>query len=102
MSKIKGENEGIFFALPFSLLALSYEQKSANMPKKKQANGRKGYFAKKRFKEMAQEICPNDDERLNIILDMCYGCKNNRLFLWDTIGDLIVKRLEELENDGNE
>lgn len=57
---------------------------------------------KKRFKEMAQEICPNDDERLNIILDMCYGCKNNRLFLWDTIGDLIVKRLEELENDDNE
>ena len=47
----------------------------------------------------AKEICPNDDERLNIILDMCYSYKNNKQFCWDCIGDLICKRLEELNND---
>lgn len=49
----------------------------------------------------AKEICPNDDERLNIILDMCYSKKNNKQFCWDCIGDLICKRLEELKNDTN-
>ena len=49
----------------------------------------------------AKEICPNDDERLNIILDMCYGNKNNKQFCWDCIGDLIIKRLEEIEIDNN-
>ena len=41
-----------------------------------------------------------DEERLNIVLDMCYGCKNNRQFCWDVVGDLIIRRLEELENNG--
>ena len=54
---------------------------------------------KKYFKDKAKEICPNDDERLNIILDMCYGCKNNRQFCWDVIGDLIIKRLGEINDD---
>ena len=56
---------------------------------------------KKQFYEMAKEICPNDDERLNIMLDMCYAYKNNKQFCWDCVGDLIVKRLEELENGDN-
>ena len=30
------------------------------------------------FKKKAEEICPNDDERMNIILDMTYGYKGNR------------------------
>ena len=30
--------------------------------------------------EKAKEICPNDDERMNIILDMTYGYKGNRQF----------------------
>ena len=50
------------------------------------------------FRECAKEICPNDDERLNIILDMCYGTNNNRQFCWDCIGDLICKRLEEMNS----
>ena len=30
------------------------------------------------FKKKAEKICPNDDERMNIILDMTYGYKGNR------------------------
>lgn len=55
-------------------------------------------FMKDDFYKRAKEICPNDDERLNIILDMCYGSKNNRQFCWDCVGDLILQRLEEINN----
>ena len=57
-------------------------------------------FMREDYACSAKEICPNDEERLNIILDMCYGCKNNRQFCWDVVGDLIIRRLEELENNG--
>lgn len=53
-------------------------------------------FLYKKFHEEAMEICPNDDERLNIILDITYGYNGNKQFCWDTIGDLICKRLEEM------
>ena len=55
----------------------------------------------KEFYEKAKEICPNDDERLNIVLDMCYAYKNNKQFCWDVVGDLICKRLEELNEQSN-
>ena len=58
-------------------------------------------FLCKRIKALAKNICPNDDERLNIILDITYGYKGNRQFCWDCIGDLIIKRLEELEDENN-
>ena len=50
-------------------------------------------------KEKSKEICPNDDERMNIILDITYGYKGNRQFCWDCIGELIIKRLEEMEEE---
>lgn len=56
---------------------------------------------KQHYYNTAKEICPNDEERLNIMLDMCYGYKNNKQFCWDCIGDLIIKRLEEIESDNN-
>lgn len=56
------------------------------------------YFLYKKFNRDAKEICENDDERLNIILDITYGYKGNRQFCWDTIGDLICKRLEEMKS----
>lgn len=48
----------------------------------------------KHFKHLAKEICENDDERMNIILDITYTYNGNRQFCWDTIGDLIVNRLK--------
>lgn len=53
------------------------------------------YFLYKKFNNLAKEICPNDFERLNIILDITYGYKGNRQFCWDTIGNLICNRLED-------
>lgn len=56
-------------------------------------------FMKKTFYERAKEICPDDNERLNIVLDICYQYNGNKQFCWDVIGDLICKRLEELKNE---
>lgn len=56
---------------------------------------------KKWFKEEAEKICPNDDERMNIMLDLCYSGSGNRMLCWDVVGDLIVKNLEEMENENN-
>ena len=53
-------------------------------------------FLYKKFHEEAMNICPNDNERLNIILDITYGYNGNKQFCWDTIGNLICKRLEEM------
>lgn len=50
------------------------------------------------FYDKVKECCPNDDERLNIVLDLCYGYKNNKQFCYDVIGDLIIKRLGDLKN----
>lgn len=48
------------------------------------------------YRKKARAICPNDDERLNIVLDICYGENKNKMFCWDIVGDLICTRLEEL------
>jgi hypothetical protein len=42
----------------------------------------------------AREICPNEDERRNIVLDLCYGenaNKSNKEFCWIIIADTILK-----------
>lgn len=72
------------------------EYKSKRPTDKEQTNVNRKYLCNK-FKEMARNICPNDDERMNIILDITYGYKGNRQFCWDCIGELIIKRLEDLE-----
>lgn len=63
----------------------------------KEENGKSRKSLCDNFKEKAKEICPDDDERLNIILDITYGRKGNKQFCWDIIGDLICNRLEEIK-----
>lgn len=55
-------------------------------------------FMQRYFYDKAKEICPDDDERLNIVLDISYAYKGNKQFCWDVIGDLICERLEEMKN----
>ena len=49
------------------------------------------------YKEQAKKLIPDDKERYDVILDLYYGNTINRQFCWDTIGDLIIKRLDELK-----
>lgn len=59
---------------------------------------RNRHFLYQKFHQAAQELCPNDEERMNIILDLTYENHKNRQFCWDCIGDLLIRRLEELEH----
>jgi hypothetical protein len=63
--------------------------------KEDSSKGRCSLYEK--FNQQAKELCPDDDERLNIILDITYGYKGNKQFCWDTIGELICNRLEEMD-----
>lgn len=54
------------------------------------------YYLYRKFNRDAKEICPNEKERMNIILDIAYRDKGNKQFCWDCIGESIIKRLEEL------
>lgn len=52
------------------------------------------------FRERAEEICPNKDRLVNIMLNLCYGQNKNKYFCWAVVGDLIIKNLKKLhEND---
>lgn len=53
------------------------------------------------FLRKVKKACPRDEERLNIVLDLCYGCRNNKQFCWDVVGDLIIKRLDEVDLNEN-
>lgn len=74
------------------------EYKANRSSDKEQSNNNRKYLCEK-FRQAAIELCPNDEERMNIILDITYGYKGNRQFCWDCIGDLLIKRLEEMENE---
>ncbi len=63
----------------------------------KDDSNRNRYFLYKKFSLEAKKICPNKEERLNIILDITYLHNGNRQFLWDTAGEDMIKRLEEIE-----
>ena len=61
--------------------------------KGERAKGRN--FLCKKFNEEAKAICPNDEERMNIILDISYMYGGNKQFCWDTIGELICNCVGE-------
>lgn len=74
------------------------EYKKAKQHDKGESNKVRRFLYRK-FNQEAKRICPNREERLNIILDITYAEKGNRQFCWDTIGEDIVSRLE-IENAG--
>ncbi|MDE7252459.1 MAG: hypothetical protein K2O32_05885 [Acetatifactor sp.] len=70
------------------------EYKKQKKHDKGDSNKNRNYLYRK-FHQKAKEICPNEEERLNIILDITYGEKGNKQFCWDCIGKNIIRRLEE-------
>lgn len=51
----------------------------------------------KHYRDQAAKLIPNDKERYNVILDLYYSNMINRQFCWDTVGELIIKRIRELQ-----
>lgn len=46
-----------------------------------------------RFMRECAEICPNEDELCDIVLDICYGNEHSKQFAWDVCGDKIIENL---------
>jgi hypothetical protein len=45
------------------------------------------------FKRECEEICPNEYELCDILLDMCYQAETSKQFVWDMCGDTILQNL---------
>ena len=57
-------------------------------------------FVEEYFQDRAREICPNDDERIDIVLDMCYNNKKSNTskeFCWIILADLLTARKKNEE-----
>ncbi|MCD8291183.1 MAG: hypothetical protein LUC91_06750 [Prevotella sp.] len=47
----------------------------------------------RRFVKKAREICPNEQELCDIVLDICYQRESTKQFAWDVAGDVIIENL---------
>lgn len=47
----------------------------------------------KQFRSRCFEVCPNEDELCNIVLDLCYHGNDSKRFAWDVAGDIIIQNL---------
>lgn len=52
---------------------------------------------KVKFKTYAELICPNDEERLKIMLELYNNKKLNRQLFWDVVGTQVIKCLEDFD-----
>lgn len=45
------------------------------------------------FQARCAEICPDETELCDIIVDLCYSSAGSRQFAWDICGDVIIQNL---------
>lgn len=50
------------------------------------------------FRRRCSEICPNEKELADIIIDLCYNSDNAKSFAWDICGETIIDNLLEKHN----
>lgn len=51
------------------------------------------------FKRQCEEICTNESELCDIVIDICYKAEKTKQFAWDVCGDTILSNL--LQNNNN-
>lgn len=51
-----------------------------------------------KFKEKCEEICSNEKELCDIVIDLCYSSSKSKQFAWDICGEVIIENLLE-KND---
>ena len=51
-----------------------------------------------KFKAKCEEICPNEKELCDIVIDLCYSSSKSKQFAWDICGEVIIENLLE-KND---
>lgn len=61
------------------------------------AENRRMVFANN-FKSKALELCNNEDELCNIVIDLCYTTNESKQFAWDLCGETIISNLLRRSN----
>lgn len=51
------------------------------------------------FKKECEEICTNENELCDIVIDICYRSEKTKQFAWDICGDTILQNLLKLNNN---
>ena len=51
-----------------------------------------------KFQSKCEEICPNEKELCDIVIDMCYSSSKSKQFAWDICGEIIIKNLLQKNN----
>ncbi|WKL00799.1 hypothetical protein Q0F98_28235 [Paenibacillus amylolyticus] len=77
----------------------SYMTKLCKSKVKKEERSARWQLFVSLFKEQALEICNNEEDLCNMIVDMCYrNAEKSKQFVWDVSGDQIIRNLL-LSND---
>lgn len=50
------------------------------------------------FRSACEEICPNEDELCNIVIDLCYSSEKSKQFTWDICSETIIQNLLKRNN----
>lgn len=50
------------------------------------------------FKRKCEEICTNEDELCDIVVDICYSAEHSKQFAWDVCGEKIIENLLKRNN----
>lgn len=77
--------------------ATVHENIKKNDETSREDGANKKRLIQKHYRDQAAKLIPNDKERYNVILDLYYSNMINRQFCWDTVGELIIKRIRELQ-----
>jgi sulfur relay (sulfurtransferase) DsrC/TusE family protein len=75
-----------------------YAQTTKKEKIEKEERKLKRQIFKDTFKEKAFEICNNEDELCNMIVDLCYKSNTSKQFAWDIVGETIIKNLLKHNN----
>lgn len=75
-----------------------YMQQAKSERLSKDESMSKRFLLKNDFKRQAYSLCSNGYELCDILIDLCYGKNNNKQFVWDIVGDIIVENLLKLNN----
>lgn len=46
-----------------------------------------------KFRRKCEEVCPNETELCDIVIDLCYSSSRSRQFAWDICGEVIIENL---------
>jgi hypothetical protein len=90
-SNVKKQIENAIAGYTKEMSDFKYLSSLNKLQKEEISDGRLGI--KSKFIKLCEEICPNQEDLCNILVDLCYQKNFNKQFIWDISGDQIILNL---------